>query len=213
MDVGRSLPVLVLADTSGNMRGSRIAAINAALDQFPDDLARVAVPPWEVHLGVITFATRVEVGAGMPVSRARVQEHSAGGRTALGAAIDAARDLLHDADRLPARACAPTLVLVSDGAATDHIGRAVRALLASDLGGRATRMALAVGNDADTEVLRGFIADSQTPLVRTSELATIGRFFRWVARSVEARINSPDPDVALVAPPSAAGISDDDLVF
>ena len=213
LDTPRPLPVILLLDVSGSMQGAKIAALNAAVRELCQDLADTRQPQGEIHLGRILFSSSVIVDDPVPASKAKVEELHAGGSTLMGAAIDRLVDMLEDKDRVSSRSYTPTVVLVSDGQPTDHFDRALTALLQSERGGRATRMALAIGDDADVEVLKRFVANPEVPVVRAGDVARIREFFRWVTYSVQIRSKSRNPDDAQIASPSLADIPDDDLVF
>jgi uncharacterized protein YegL len=207
----RPLPVILLLDTSGSMEGVKIAALNAALKEMAQDLGGSATPQGEIHVGMVVFNSTVEVAPPVPAKDLVVKDHVAGGNTAMGAAIEAARKLLEDRERIPGRAYTPTLVLVSDGQPTDAADSAIRALLGSERGKRAARLALAIGDDADVEMLKRFVANPEVPVFRAHETAKIRDFFRWVTFSVQVRTKSRDPDAAPLPP--VAGFDADDLVY
>jgi len=207
----RPLPVIVLADASGSMHGSKIAALNAALRELTQDLSDSTTPQGEVHLGFVVFNEHVDVRAPAKASEVVWQEVQANGQTRMGGALDAVRELLEDRERLPPRAYTPTLVLASDGAPTDHFSRALKDLMASERAAKATRVALAIGEDADVQVLRDFVGNVEIPVIRADEVAKIRDFFRWVTFSVRTRSKSVNPDASAVAP--LVGFDQDDLVF
>lgn len=207
----RPLPVLLLLDTSGSMTGTKIAALNSALKEMAQDLGGSSTPQGEIHVGVVVFHSQVDVADPVPAKLFTVPEYVAGGQTAMGAAIEAARVMLEDRERIPARAYTPTLVLVSDGQPTDAADSAIRALLGSERGKRATRLALAIGDDADVEMLKRFVSNPEVPVFRAHETARIREFFRWVTFSVQMRTKSRDPDAAPLPP--VAGFDAEDLVY
>lgn len=209
----RPLPVIVLADCSGSMQGPKIAALNAAMRELAQDLSEATTPQGEIHIGLITFANGVDTHPPVPAGDFTPPELRASGRTAMGGAVDALRELLDDRERLPTRAYTPTVVLISDGVPTDHFESALRALLDDERGRRATRMALAIGDDADVGLLGRFIDHPEIPVIQAQDVSKIRDFFQWVSFSVQARSRSRNPNQQVVAPPQAAGLDDDDLVF
>jgi uncharacterized protein YegL len=62
-----------------------------------------------------------------------------------------------DSPPMPERALPPVLVLVSDGQPTDDYQAGLRALMATTWGPRSLRLAVAIGRDADRDVLQQFI--------------------------------------------------------
>jgi uncharacterized protein YegL len=100
---------------------------------------------------------------------------------------------------------------VSDGQPTDHFDRALSDLFASTRAQGATRLALAIGDDADVEKLKKFVNNPEIPVIRANEVARIRDFFRWVTFSVRARTRSRNPDAPAVAAPM--GFSPEELVY
>lgn len=207
----RPLPVILLLDISGSMEGTKIAALNAALKEMSQDLGGSATPQGEIHVGVVVFNSSVDVSPPVPAKDFVPREFTASGQTAMGAAIDAARLLLEDRERIPSRAYTPTLVLVSDGQPTDGADAAIRALLGSERGKRAARLALAIGDDADVDMLKRFVANPEVPIFRAHETARIRDFFRWVTFSLQLRTKSRDPDAAPLPP--VVGFDDADIIY
>lgn len=190
----RPLPLILLLDASGSMAGEKIATLNAAIRELGEDLARAETPQGEVHLAVIIFTDRVATRALVPARRFVFEPLVAAGTTSMGAAIEAARLLIEDRSQVTNRAYTPTLVLVSDGQPTDDVSRPLKALLDSERGRKATRLALAIGDDADISCLQRFIASPEIPVIRAQEVARIRDFFRWVSLSMQTRSKSRNPD-------------------
>ncbi|MEO7332272.1 MAG: VWA domain-containing protein [Minicystis sp.] len=200
----RPLPVIVLADISGSMTvDGKIQSLNQAMREMleafrdEDDLRA------EIHIAVITFGggqVKRHLPLG-PASSASWSDLPAGGDTPMGAAFDAAREMIEDRTVVPGRSYRPTLVLLSDGQPTDAWQAPLTALLGSDRGGKAFRMALAIGADADQTVLSAFLHDPEARVFRADEARQIRRFFRFVTMSVTARSRSANPNVASKVPP------------
>ena len=77
------------------------------------------------------------------------------------------------------RALPPVLVLLSDGQPTDDFEKGLRALMAQPWAKKAVRIAIAIGQDADEDVLQKFIAHPE--------------FKPLKARSCEGRFNPGGP--------------------
>lgn len=120
----------------------------------------------------------------------------------MGAAFDLARQMIEDRDVVSSRSYRPTVVLVSDGQPTDVWRPPLEAFLASERGGKAFRMALAIGADADNDALKAFLADPSARVYRADEAKQIRMFFQLVTMSVSSRSRSANPN-------SAPAISDD----
>jgi uncharacterized protein YegL len=161
------LPLVILADTSGSMaQEGKIDALNEGLR----DLVRgcAARPgPNEVHVAVIAFGTggaRVVVPF-TPADHVSWIELDAGGGTTLGAALLAANRLLDGLAATPGL-LQPIIVLASDGGATDDWAEPLAVLTASATARVAERLALAIGPDADYDMLALFVSASQDRLER-----------------------------------------------
>jgi uncharacterized protein YegL len=194
----RPLPVILLADVSGSMSGAgKIQALNHAvremLEAFQDESDLRA----EIHVSVVTFGG--QAGTHLPLGPARDASWSdlgASGGTPMGAAFTLARELVEDRRAIPSRAYRPTIVLVSDGQPTDDWQAPLQALLGSERGGKAFRMALAIGDDADHDVLQAFLADPEARVYRADEARQIRQFFQLVTMSVSSRSRSANPNSA-----------------
>jgi uncharacterized protein YegL len=197
----RPLPVVVLADVSGSMSvDGKIQALNLAVREMIDAFKDEDDLRAEIHVSVITFGGKANVH--LPLGRAAAASWTdlgANGGTPMGAAFELARALVEDRNAVPSRAYRPTLVLVSDGVPTDEWKRQLDALLQSERGGKAFRMALAIGADADHAVLQEFLADAEARVYRADEARQIRKFFQLVTMSVSARSRSANPNVAAPA--------------
>jgi uncharacterized protein YegL len=83
---------------------------------------------------------------------------------------------------------------VSDGAPTDDWEAPLAALKASERGQKATRFAMAIGADADRDMLAKFANDLEAPVFEADGARDIVKFFRAVTMSVMARSASAAPN-------------------
>jgi len=194
----RPLPVILLADVSGSMGvDGKIQALNHAVREMIEAFQDESDLRAEIHLAVITFGGKAQVH--MPLGPARDAGWSdlgASGGTPMGGAFELALELIEDRAIVPSRAYRPTIVLVSDGQPTPPGSEQgpLRGLLDSDRGGKAFRMALAIGADADHEVLEAFLADPEGRVYRADEAGQIRQFFQLVTMSVSSRSRSANPN-------------------
>lgn len=196
----RPLPVIILADTSGSMgMDGKIEALNQSLRDMVKSLAGESRVNAEIQLAVITFGGGASLH--LPLTPAHqvsdVREFAASGDTPLGTALTIARALVEDRTLIPSRAYRPVLVLVSDGQPTDNWDGPFQDLLASERAAKATRFALAIGNDADESLLARFGNDLEAPVFHAHNAAEIIRFFRAVTMSVSTATRSHDPNQRL----------------
>lgn len=200
----RPLPVILLTDVSGSMGvDGKIQALNHAVRELIEALRDEADLRAEIHVSVVTFGgqARVHLPLG-PARGASWTDLDAAGGTPMGAALDLAREMVEDTQRIPSRAYRPTIVLVSDGQPTDSWQAPLQALLGSERGGKAFRMALAIGADADHAVLEAFLASPEARVYRADEARQIRQFFQLVTMSVSARSRSANPNSPPPALPS-----------
>jgi uncharacterized protein YegL len=208
----RPLPVIVLADTSGSMsEHGKIEALNAALKEMVAAFGTESRLRAEIQVGLITFGGTAQLH--LPLVAAQnvtaMSDLQADGATPMGEAFEIARQLLEDKDRIPSRAYRPVLILISDGQPTDEWKASFDALKTSERSKKATRLAMAIGPDADEAMLKEFANDLEAPLFKGHNARDIQRFFRAVTMSITTRTasNNPDDASAFVVPP----INDEDL--
>lgn len=204
VSAARPLPVLILADVSGSMGvEGKIQALNLAMRELIDAFKDEDDLRAEIHVSVITFGGNANIQ--LPLVRATEAswtDVAANGGTPMGAAFDLARTIVEDRNLVPSRAYRPTLVLLSDGQPTDEWKMQLQALLKSERGGKAFRMALAIGADANHVVLQEFLADAEARVYRADEARQIRKFLQLVSMSVSARSRSANPNAAPVADPN-----------
>lgn len=194
----RPLPVIVLADASGSMsENGKIDALNQALKDMVKTFSSESRVRAEIQVGLITFGgSQAELF--LPLAPAHqitnMAPIPASGATPLGQALALATGLLQDHERIPSRAYRPVLVLVSDGLPTDDWEAALTSLEQSERASKATRFAMAIGDDADEAVLARFANDREAPVFKGHQARDIHRFFRAVTMSVTSRTVSANPD-------------------
>lgn len=182
-DLGlRPLPVFLLADCSQSMGGQKIQVLNHALREMIAEMKGLKAPEGELHLGLITFAD--EAHWLLPLSRAGEATSPtlvADGCTNMGAALELVREKIADRS-WQRRSYRPIVVLVSDGQPTDPgaVERALQALKADPKARQAQRLALAIGDDADLELLARFIDNPEQPVMRVQDPKRISDFVRFV---------------------------------
>jgi uncharacterized protein YegL len=183
----RTLPVILILDTSGSMREEdKIDVLNDAVTEMIEELAEVDAGHGFLTMTIITFGgadARIALGPS-PVADIEFTSLEARGRTPIGAAFKLARELVEDHEALPSRAYRPTLALVSDGLPTDESWEAeLDALLESERGKKASRFAVAVGSDADRALLAKFTGGK---VHEASEATEIRNFLRFVTTTITA---------------------------
>ncbi len=220
----RALPVFILADTSGSMMGAKINELNLALRHMISEFQNVDEIRGKFQLSIITFGPDVQVSQPLAdVEDVQLTELSAGGRTPMGAAFETVSAMIEDKSVVSSRSYTPTIVLVSDGVPTDcpekyhSIGdyskwAALNKLKNGERSRKCQCLALAIGNDADVNMLREFIGNADTPLIKAHNVQGISKFFKWVTMSTIARMSSVNPDI--IQPTNVVfDIEDEDIII
>ena len=119
-------------------------------------------PNAQVLVRAIKFSDGAQWHVSQPTDIAdfKWEDLSAGGVTSMGKALDMVAEQL----KMPPmsdRALPPVLVLISDGQPTDDYAGGIKALMDQPWGKKAVRIAIAIGEDADQEVLRKFIGNPE----------------------------------------------------
>jgi uncharacterized protein YegL len=208
----RPLPVIVMADTSGSMSiDGKIDALNQAIQEMTKSFASESRTRTEIQLGLITFGGE-SASMHLPLASAHqiegISPLTASGRTPMGDALRKAKELVEDKETISSRSYRPVLILLSDGLPTDDWQDNLSELCGSERAQKATRFAMAIGRDADEEMLAKFANDPESPVFQAHDAKDIHRFFRAVTMSVTARSRSATPDKG--APLALADIPEDD---
>ena len=222
----RALPVFILADASYSMHGAKINELNLALRDMITSFQNVDDIRGKFQVSVITFGGTAQINLPLTdVEKVHLSELAASGNTPMGAAFDIVRSQIEDRNIVSSKAYTPTIVLVSDGIPTDcdediwkngnyTDWEPLVALQNSERCRKCQRLALGIGDDADVNMLKAFVADKEIPVIRTKEGAARGitKFFKWVTMSTIARMNSVNPN--LIQPAGVLfDLDDEDIII
>lgn len=209
----RALPIFVLADASGSMRGEKINKLNLALREMLNALNNVDDIRGKFQLSVIAFGGDVKVMQPLAdIEGLTLSELMASGNTPMGEAFEMVKDMIEDRNVVSSRSYVPTIVLISDGIPTDcseavyksknYAGwESLNYLHSGERSSKSQRLALGIGADADYGMLKAFINNPEIPVIKANDAAGITKFFRWVTMSTVARMNSVNPnETSVVAP-------------
>ncbi len=182
----RELPFFWICDVSGSMAGGSINALNVAVrEALPAmrDEAR-AFPQARIVMRAIAFSSgaRWLEPEALPLADYVWSNLEASeGESDLGAALALALQALDSPPLAPGH-FPPVLVLVSDGLATDTavLEGALGALGRHPVAAKATRVAIALGPDADSAGLQRF---SSIPPIRAEDASQLAELIAIVART------------------------------
>jgi len=113
-----------------------------------------------------------------------------GGNTEMGTALTLLSEQLRTPP-MPQRALPPVLVLISDGQPTDNYDSGLTALMNQPWGRKAVRIAIAIGQDVDLDLLRRFIDNPQIPPLQANNPEDLVRYIKWVSTDVLQTASSP----------------------
>ncbi|MET9294192.1 tellurium resistance protein [Streptomyces sp. NPDC003077] len=174
-----------LLDCSSSMGlNGKIGALNFAIREAVPEMRAVARdnPAASLVLRAMTFSgtARWLQPASVPVHDFVWQDVRTDGITNLGEALKlVAREL--EMPPMPSRALKPVIALVSDGQPTDDWRAGLGAVDATPWGKRAVRVAIAIGDDADRDVLREFLADPELEPLDANSPKALAAAIRWAS--------------------------------
>jgi uncharacterized protein YegL len=183
----RPLHFILLLDASGSMSNNgKIQSLNTAIRETIPVIQEVADrnPGVEVLIRAIRFADQPawHIAQAIPIRDFTWQDIAAGGETAMGKALEMVASVLTP-DEVGRRALPPVLLLVSDGFPTDDFAKGMRAVMSQPWGKQAVRLGVAIGQDANEEVLRQFIGVEGIPPMRANNPEMLVECIRLVSRS------------------------------
>jgi len=196
----KPLPVCLLLDVSYSMSGDKIANLNSAVKEMIKTFAAEEKMEIEILISIISFGGEVKLEIGtdkVPFVKASEIEWDdliVSGMTPMGTALKMAKNMIEDKDVTPSRAYRPTIILVSDGEPTDDWEKPLDDFINSGRSSKCDRMAMAIGSDANDDVLKRFIGNTSHGLFYADDAAKLHEFFNYVTMSVTMRTKSQNPN-------------------
>jgi uncharacterized protein YegL len=188
----RPLHFFWIADCSGSMYGEKIGALNHAIQSTIPDMKSAADsnPSARLLVRALKFSTGASWVTPAPVD---IDDYAWGDLTAEGVTdMGKAFSLLAAQlamPPMPERALPPVLVLLSDGQPTDDYKPQLEKLLRLPWGKKSVRIAIAIGQDADTDLLAEFTGNKELVLqANTPEMLV--KMIKW-ASTAAAQVSSP----------------------
>jgi uncharacterized protein YegL len=203
----RPLHFFWIADCSGSMSiDGKIQALNNAIREAIPHMRHVASenPNADVLVRAIAFAdgARWHIAQPEPVEEFRWNELKAGGVTDMGQAMKMLAEQLRP-EVMPSRALPPVLVLLSDGQPTDNFDAGLKALINEPWGLKAVRIAIAIGKDADLDILQKFIGNPEFKPLQANNAEALVRYIRWASTEVLKSASSPASQIVDASSPAA----------
>jgi uncharacterized protein YegL len=190
----RPLHFFWLVDCSGSMAGDKIQRLNFAIREAVPEMQKVAAenPNAQVLVRALTFASGAKwhVGQPTPVQNFKWQDMQAGGVTDMGRALRTIAEAL-SVEQMPPRGLPPVLVLISDGRPTDDFNTGLKTLMEQPWGKKAVRIAIAIGDDADYDVLQKFIGHPEMTPLTAHNPTDLVKFIKWASTAVLKAASAP----------------------
>ena len=176
------------------MIGDRIQSLNFAIREAIQPMQDSAGenPNAQVLVRAVTFSSgaRWHIPNPTPVADFKWTDVKASGLTDMGKALSLVADQL----KIPPmtdRALPPVLIMISDGQPTDDWGSGLRKLMAEQWAQKAVRLAIAVGKDADLNVLSKFIGHTELQPLLANNSPALVNYIRWASTAVVKAASSP----------------------
>ncbi len=193
----RPLPVIIAVDRSGSMGElGKIDALNIALKDFIESFKDEDSNKAEIHIALYSFGGD-KATCDIPItsiSQVLHKTYKHQGKTPMGGAFKLIKELIEDKELIPSRSYKPTVVLLTDGFPTDEWEIPLYELINDGRSSKAFRIAMAIGDDADKNMLSKFVSTPEY-LVDGENARDIRKFFRFVTMSVTQRMKSQTPDL------------------
>jgi uncharacterized protein YegL len=204
-----------LVDTSGSMGGAKIGAVNHAIEEVIPEIKNISVgtADAQIKIAVLKFDTSAEwiTKNGPEDSETFIwRSLDATGMTAMGEACKYLEKKLSTKEggfmREATGSYAPAIFMMSDGQPNDDFDGGLKALKENNWFKAAVKVAIAIGDDADKDVLAQFVGSPEGVIV-AHDSATLRKWIKFVSvtaskvasKSSNAKSNAdgtPAPDNA-----------------
>lgn len=188
----RPLHFIWAVDCSGSMYGDKIGAVNHAIQSTIPDMADAAKenPNAQLLVRTLKFSTGASwvTTTPVPIEDFAWDDLDASGLTDLGKAFEMIAAQL-TIPPMSERALPPVIVLLSDGQPTDNYKKSLDTLLHLPWGKKAVRIAIAIGQDADNEVLEQFTGNKELVLQANNPQALV-KMIKW-ASTAASMVSAP----------------------
>jgi uncharacterized protein YegL len=182
--VKRQMVLFFIVDTSGSMTGTKIGAVNTAIREVLPELKGIGGSDVDLKIACLKFSSGCSWmhPSPVPVENFQWNNLSADGVTDFGAACRELADKMSKDKFLsaPSASVAPAIFLMSDGEPTDDYKGGLAALGQNNWYKYAIKVAVAIGEDANIDVLKEFTGNIEAVItVHTPE--ALRKMIRFVS--------------------------------
>lgn len=199
----RTMVLFFIVDTSGSMSGSKIGAVNTAIEEVLPELVDISKEnaDAQIKIAAMDFSTGCRWITPSPIEAENFTWNylDASGVTDLGEACIKLNEKLSRNEFMNdvVGSFAPAIFLLSDGAPTDDYTKGLSKLKENNWFKKAIKVAVAIGDDADVSVLEEFTGNSESVLtVHTPE--ALKKMIRFVSVTA-SQIGSKSSQVGLTS--------------
>jgi len=182
----RTMTLFFLIDTSGSMSGNKIGAVNDAIVNVLPMLEDISSsnPDAEIKVATLEFSNGTKWLYNEPKSVEDFKwiDVQAGGLTSLGEACLELNGKLSRSGYMKSASgsYAPAIILLSDGGPTDNFDGGLQTLQGNNWFKNSIRIAIAIGDDADLNVLSRFTGNSEA-VIKVQNIDALKQIIRIVA--------------------------------
>lgn len=183
----RKMTLFFVIDTSGSMAGSKIGSVNDAIENVLPMIGEISDenPDAEINVAALEFSTGTHWLYDEPKEAKEFiwQKVEADGLTSLGEACEELNKKLSRNGGFmssPSGCFAPAIILLSDGGPTDNFEGGLRTLQGNSWYKNAIKVAIAIGDDADKDVLKQFTGSSEA-VITVHNIDALKKMIRIIA--------------------------------
>lgn len=201
----RVMTLFFIVDTSGSMRGEKIASLNVAIREVLPEVKSISDTnaDAEIKVAAMEFSSGCEWMYPQPMKIEDFQwrDVEAGGLTSLGEACEELNKKLSKTNGFMSNASgsfAPVIILLSDGEPTDDYKRGIAKLKENNWFKAAIKVAIGIGHTEDgyQKTLAEFTGNSEAVLTvdNKEDLRNIIRFVTVTSSQVQSKSSSVGVD-------------------
>jgi uncharacterized protein YegL len=182
----KTMVLFFLVDASGSMSGSKIGALNTAIEEVMPELRDLSLSnaDAQIKIAAIEFSSGTKWLTSVPVSAEIFCWNylDAGGSTDMGAAFHelntklSIKEFMHEATG----SFAPVLFLLSDGEPTDDFDGGLDELKKNNWYKHSIKVAIAIGDDANKQKLAEFTGSMES-VIEVHNSAALKKMIRFVS--------------------------------
>ena len=185
----RKMILFFLIDTSGSMSGKKIQSVNDAIENVLPIIGEISDenPDAEINIAAMKFSTGVDWVYNEPKEAKDFiwQPVNPEALTSLGEACrELSRKLSRTNGFMPTSTgsgyYAPAIILLSDGGPTDDFQGGLKVLKENSWFKNAIKVAIAIGDDADEDVLKDFTGSSEA-VIKVHNIDALKTMIRVIA--------------------------------